>query len=482
MKNFILLLFASLSTIAMTAQNSWVQLSTGGEFTVGLGSDGGIYTWGYNGSGQLGNGDFGNDNVGEPTMVSGDNTYRNVAAGNFHAVAVGTDSTLWAWGYNGYGQANPVSSDEIIPRLTQIDTSHKWLKVYAGFNISFAVDTLNQLYVWGSNAKGEAGIGSNNLMIREITKVPGSENFKQLDCGKYFTLALDYKGNVWGWGDNSESVLTKFNEAIERLPVVIDSSRIYSKVASSYNSAHALTIDGDIYSWGSNEYLQSGVLEAPEILDTLMKVGENSAIPYRFTDITCGGIQCFAAEGSFGTLYSWGTNNVWRFVNGEYKSDTVIIADSKADAYDMPIASKGLDDGVNIFGGHILFFGKGSDRTTYCGVGPNHVGQIGTGEDRSKLTAITCGFGVITSMRNLYDMLIAVKVYPNPASDYLIVDGSENVINELRIVNMQGQTVYQEYCSQSHIRLDLTNLNSGIYYVQSYFKDGKRAYSKIIIQ
>lgn len=466
----------------ISGQSTWTQLSAGGEFSIGLDIDGKVYTWGYNGSGQLGNGNSGNENVNMPTAILDTVACTEVQAGNFHGLALARDSSLWAWGYNGYGQVDPDSQEDIISVPVKVDTSQKWVDIYAGFNISFAVDTLGDLYVWGSNVHGEAGVGSDENEIRNLTKVNEGDRFKQISPGKYFTLALSIDGHIWGWGDNSMKTLTNSYGDEVNSAVRIDTSRIYEKVAASFNGSHALDLEGNVWSWGSNEYKESGVLDAPNVIDTLMKVGDSLDQNYIFTDLTCGGIQCFASEGSENDIYTWGTNNIWNFVNGKSESDTVIASTTVPNRYTLPMASKGLDDGLTIFGGHILMFERNSDFSTYCGVGPNYVGQIGGGMDRSKIEMIQCNLGSTSTSTVNGKSSNNITIYPNPAYDKAVVDAKGEIITRSQIISMQGEVLKDNKLRSEILTMNVADLSSGIYIVRLKTDQGKNITSKLIVK
>ena len=75
----------------------------GGEWhTASLKSDGMVWTWGSNASGQLGDGTA-IDKL-TPVQVSGLNNVIAIAAGSFHTLALKSDGTVRAWGLNTYGQ------------------------------------------------------------------------------------------------------------------------------------------------------------------------------------------------------------------------------------------------------------------------------------------------------------------------------------------------------------------------------------------
>lgn len=75
-----------------------------------LDSEGNVWTWGYNGYGQLGHGDYQNRNV--PTQINRQHfdgksivdIWSNGGNAYVSFVAIDTEGTMWAWGYNGYGQ------------------------------------------------------------------------------------------------------------------------------------------------------------------------------------------------------------------------------------------------------------------------------------------------------------------------------------------------------------------------------------------
>jgi YD repeat-containing protein len=72
----------------------------GGNHGLALQSDGTLWAWGWNFYGQLGDG-TNTDRIAPVQIGTG---FASVAAGDSHTVAVKTDGTLWAWGYNGDGR------------------------------------------------------------------------------------------------------------------------------------------------------------------------------------------------------------------------------------------------------------------------------------------------------------------------------------------------------------------------------------------
>jgi alpha-tubulin suppressor-like RCC1 family protein len=77
-------------------------ISGGYSHCLALKADGTIWAWGYNRSGQLGDGTTINKSF--PVQVSGLSGAITIVAGGTHSLAIKSDGTVWAWGDNGFGE------------------------------------------------------------------------------------------------------------------------------------------------------------------------------------------------------------------------------------------------------------------------------------------------------------------------------------------------------------------------------------------
>jgi alpha-tubulin suppressor-like RCC1 family protein len=68
-----------------------------------LDSTGKLWSWGTDGNGQLGN-DTALTNQSTPVAVLSDRVFSQVAAGEYHTVALDGTGKLWSWGWDYYGQ------------------------------------------------------------------------------------------------------------------------------------------------------------------------------------------------------------------------------------------------------------------------------------------------------------------------------------------------------------------------------------------
>ena len=94
------------SPVQVGSATNWVRLmgSGGGTSAGAINADAELWVWGRNEYGQLGQGEasptFGG--LSSPVQIPGSWTYGSISDNSMAAVK--TDGTLWSWGYNGYGQ------------------------------------------------------------------------------------------------------------------------------------------------------------------------------------------------------------------------------------------------------------------------------------------------------------------------------------------------------------------------------------------
>lgn len=82
----------------------WKDISCGFNFTLAMKNDGTIWSCGVNSNGQLGKGTAATT-TGDSTLtkIGNDNDWKYISGGENHSAAIKNDGTLWTWGYNGYG-------------------------------------------------------------------------------------------------------------------------------------------------------------------------------------------------------------------------------------------------------------------------------------------------------------------------------------------------------------------------------------------
>jgi hypothetical protein len=94
---------------------------------------------------------------------------------------------------------------------------------------------------------------------------------------------------------------------------------------------------------------------------------------------------------------------------------------------------------------------------------------------QSEITIDTTIINKTTNISN--NQVDNIKLYPNPANDFLFIDGLENMIFSTSIYNLQGQKIMNEECSKN--KIDISNLHDGLYFIK-IIKDDKYFLKTII--
>jgi alpha-tubulin suppressor-like RCC1 family protein len=134
---------------------NWVQVAAGAAHSVGLQANGTLWTWGDNSKGQLGTDQMPNYSS-SPFQIGSDQSWKAVSAGDNHTLALRSDGTIWAFGDNSSGQLGD-GSGATTNFPVQVGTDSDWNSITAHGNISYGIKNNNTLYAWGANNKGQLG-------------------------------------------------------------------------------------------------------------------------------------------------------------------------------------------------------------------------------------------------------------------------------------------------------------------------------------
>ncbi|WP_232353188.1 InlB B-repeat-containing protein, partial [Bifidobacterium asteroides] len=264
-----------------------IQVSAGAYHSLAIDSDGYVYAWGGNFDGQLGNntiGDYSTPNplpvhVRDPSSPTDENKGLKaiqVSAGAFHSIAVGSDGYVYTWGFNYWGQIgnnisgfNKYSSVPVLVQDTDKNKGLKAIQVSAGGDHSLAIDEDGKTWSWGRNDHGELGNGNNDdRAVPGLVRYPGTVTASQVNAGLYHSLAIDEDGNTWSWGDNTAGQLGNDDTSDLSSPVrVLASAQSTSsggpwlkavQVSGGWYHSLAIGADGNTEVWGSNQYGELG--------------------------------------------------------------------------------------------------------------------------------------------------------------------------------------------------------------------------------
>jgi alpha-tubulin suppressor-like RCC1 family protein len=149
-------------------EGSWGEVAAGYGHTCAIQSlpipdpNGLLYCWGYNNSGQLGDGTH--EDRAAPVQVGDDMDWLTAAAGYGHTCARKLDGRLFCWGYGEAGRLC-FESHEDAAEPVQVGSDTDWLGISAGMSHTCIVRTHYTLYYWelyccGYNEYGQIGDGT----------------------------------------------------------------------------------------------------------------------------------------------------------------------------------------------------------------------------------------------------------------------------------------------------------------------------------
>jgi len=220
---------------------NWKQVAGGYRHTVAIKTDGTLWSWGYTGLGQLG--DNTTVNKSSPvTTVAGGTNWKQVSGGTYHTAAIKTDGTLWTWGYNGYGQLGDNTTVDKSSPVTTVAGGTNWKQVGGVIYHTAAIKTDGTLWTWGYNFYG--GLGDNTTVSKSspVTTVAGGTNWKQVAGGYAHTAAIKTDGTLWSCGYNISGQLGDNTTVNKSSPVTtVAGGTNWKQVACGYIHTAAIT-------------------------------------------------------------------------------------------------------------------------------------------------------------------------------------------------------------------------------------------------
>jgi hypothetical protein len=223
-------------------------IAGGGFHSLALDSNGVVWAWGYGGDGQLGNGTMGvggvtSDDSSVPVPSAMTNATA-IAGGYFHSVALKSDGTVWTWGYNSSGElGNGTTVNSSIP--VQVSGLTGVTAIAAGRgelgDHSLALKSDGTVWAWGNNDWGQLGDGldfGHNSSVP--VQVSGLTGVTAIAAGGHHSMALKSDATAWAWGENEFGQLGDGSATERDTPVQVSSLTGVIAIAGADNHSLAL--------------------------------------------------------------------------------------------------------------------------------------------------------------------------------------------------------------------------------------------------
>jgi RHS repeat-associated protein len=277
--------------------NNVIQVTVGDNFSAALTSSGLVRTWGSNSDGQLGiniNNDLSKRRYAQ-TVVRFDpvlsettlTSVKKIAAGGAFCLALDTNGDLWSWGRNGSGQLGLGDLNHRVKahQITDSDVANGIIGIGVGRYNGFAIKEVvpgdpsqNVVFGWGDNTEKQVGANSSagnvTAPIPVLTDLPALpalplKGVTSIVGGEFHVIALTSDGRVWGWGKTQSGRLgvlypgesTSAPRPYARpIRLTVDGEELTDVIAidAGANYSLALKRDGTVIVWGANDDGQHG--------------------------------------------------------------------------------------------------------------------------------------------------------------------------------------------------------------------------------
>ncbi len=252
----------------------------GGDNAAALTSLGRVFTWGDNSQGQLGDGTTIDKNT--PTDITAqlslavDETVQSMAIANKHYILYTSDNRVFSWGYNSSGQ---VGNGSITSQHTPLDITSQFnfsegesiVEIATGELHTSLVTSMGRLFMWGENMNGQLGDGTTidkntptDITLVFMYELAFNEKINHVVLTEGHTMVMTSEQRVYAWGKNNYGQVGDETNLQRTEPVEIttsfdvESNETIQAVFTGMNYSFAITSSSHVFGWGYNAYGQLG--------------------------------------------------------------------------------------------------------------------------------------------------------------------------------------------------------------------------------
>jgi alpha-tubulin suppressor-like RCC1 family protein len=300
-------------------------IAAGGQHSLALTNSGRVIGWGFNAYGQcLGTNSSGSritsTPTGQPVQLAGVdlNGIVSVASGYYHSVALRSNGSVVAWGYNGSGQClgtdasgNALNSNTPNGQVVQVGgvALSAVTAIASKSNFTLALKSSGQALAWGENGSSQCSVP--NSAVKDVSSIA---------AGDAHAAAVLNDGTVIAWGYNNYGQCLGTDAGGNRLTSTPAGQRVQlagktltgiAQIAAGSYFTLALKSDGTVVGWGENgsgQCLGTGIdgytnYSRPNGQSVAFGASTLSGV----VQIDCGGSHSVARMRN-GTAIAWGSN------------------------------------------------------------------------------------------------------------------------------------------------------------------------------
>ena len=228
--------------------------------------------------------------------------------GEFHTVCLSDEGILYSFGSNDDGQLGTgKTTNPLLPGpITNFHINNQIFplpiikQISCGAYFTICVDYEGLLYSFGENKWGQLGTG-NTIQYHFPQKVQDIPPVTSISCGVFHTLAITCDDNLWSFGNNKNGQLCLGNKVNQKTPQKTPFSNVI-KISASYHSLFQNN-KGEIFGCGCSFHGQLGIMS----LNPVIEVGIIKDHPPNIIQF-CSGYYHSLFLDSNGNVFSIGSN------------------------------------------------------------------------------------------------------------------------------------------------------------------------------
>lgn len=261
-----------LEQVAVLSAHEIRAVACGEAHSLALSDAGQVFSWGCNQNGQLGCGTEEESRL-RPKVIKKLATLHivQIACGTVHCLALANNGELFSWGGNGSGQlglGRDSTGNERLPRRVSHLVGVPLAQVACGATHSVGLTPSGTVFVWGRNSCGQLGLSDQRDRLHPTVLKPlRSQRIKHVCCGENHTAALTADGGVFTFGAGTHGQLghgVKVNEAVPRRVVELMGTAISQLSCGRCHTVAYAPQSGKLYIFGLgiSGQLGNGTLES----------------------------------------------------------------------------------------------------------------------------------------------------------------------------------------------------------------------------
>jgi len=276
------------------------------DHTCALTNGGGVMCWGHNGDGELGDGTRIQRLV--PVDVNGlTSGVQAISLGFDSGCALTTGGGVKCWGYNGSGQLGDGTRTTRKNAVDVFGLTSGVVAIAAGWDHTCALLNTGGVECWGNNAHGEVGNGTHTDALKPVAVTGLSSGVAAVSAGFDHTCALLNTGSVKCWGNNATGELGDGTSQSHKKPVDVFGLSNAASISAGYDHTCVVTTAGGAKCWGNNASGELGDgtttnrFNPTNVYRSTSGIDMISAGGWKRAGLTClltssGAVKCFGAN------------------------------------------------------------------------------------------------------------------------------------------------------------------------------------------